>query len=50
MKFEIEASVKNNSKLQLYPGLSAVAEMILDKRDSVLTVKERNLIFKNDSI
>ena len=50
MKFEIEASVKNNQKLQLYPGFSAVAEMILDKRDSVLTVKERNLIFKNDSI
>jgi HlyD family secretion protein len=50
MKFEIEAKVKNDNNIQLYPGFSAVAEMILDKRDSVLTIKERNLIFKNDSI
>ncbi len=50
MKFEIEASVKNNQKHKLYPGFSAVAEMILDKRDSILSIKERNLIFKNDSI
>jgi len=50
MKFKIEASVKNNRNLQLYPGFSAVAEIILDKRDSVLCINERNLIFKNDSI
>nr|WP_320117527.1 efflux RND transporter periplasmic adaptor subunit [uncultured Marinifilum sp.] len=50
MKFDIEARVKNDKKIQLYPGFSAVAEMILDRRDSVLTIKERNLIFKNDSI
>ncbi|GAB7089282.1 efflux RND transporter periplasmic adaptor subunit [Marinifilum fragile] len=50
MKFDIEARVRNDNNIQLYPGFSAVAEMILDRRDSVLTIKERNLIFKNDSI
>ena len=50
MKFDIEAKVKNNTDLQLYPGFSAVAEMTLDKRDSVLTIKERNLIFDKDSV
>jgi len=50
MKFDIEAKVKNDQNIQLYPGFSAVAEMILDSRDSVLTINERNLIFNNDSI
>lgn len=50
MKFEIEAKVENHPHTQLYPGFSAVAEIILDKRDSVLTIKERNLIFKKDSV
>ncbi|MDQ2180756.1 efflux RND transporter periplasmic adaptor subunit [Marinifilum sp. D714] len=50
MKFDIEAKVRNDNNIQLYPGFSAVAEMILDRRDSVLSIKERNLIFKNDSI
>jgi HlyD family secretion protein len=50
MKFEIEAKVENHPNTQLYPGFSAVAEIILDKRDSVLTIKERNLIFKKDSL
>jgi RND family efflux transporter, MFP subunit len=50
MKFDIEAKVKNDKNIQLYPGFSAVAEIILDRRDSVLTIQERNLIFKNDSI
>jgi len=50
MKFEIEARVENNHDIQLYPGFSAIAEIILDKRDSVLTIKERNLIFKTDSL
>lgn len=50
MKFDMEANVKNKKHVQLYPGFSAVAEMILDRRDSVLTIKERNLIFNNDSI
>jgi HlyD family secretion protein len=50
MKFDIEAKVKNDKNIQLYPGFSAVAELILDRRDSVLTIKERNVIFKKDSI
>lgn len=50
MKFEIEAKVENHPDTQLYPGFSAVAEIILDKRDSVMTIKERNLIFKKDSL
>lgn len=49
MKFDIEAKVNNNLELKLYPGFSAVAEVILDSRDSALTIKERNLIFKKDS-
>lgn len=49
MKFDIEAKVLNQNQNQLYPGFSAVAEMILDQRDSVLSIKERNLVFKNDS-
>jgi len=50
MKFDIEAKVKNESHLILYPGFSAIAEMILDHRDSVLTIKERNLLFRKDSV
>ncbi len=49
MKFDIEAKVDNNQGIRLYPGFSAVAEIILDRRDSVLSIKERNLLFEKDS-
>lgn len=50
MKFEIEAKVENSDHIKLYPGFSAVAKIILDKREKVLCIKERNIIFAGDSL
>ncbi len=50
MKFEIEASVviPKETKM-LRSGFTAVADIILNKRENVLTIEERNLQFNNDT-
>ncbi len=50
MKFEIEAKVTFPDKSQIIrSGYSAIAEIILQKSDSTITINERNLIWEKDS-
>jgi HlyD family secretion protein len=50
MKFEIEANIKiSDSKKMVRSGYSAIANITLQRKDSILTIHERNLLFKHDS-
>ncbi len=48
IQFDIKAAVKLKKNIFLRAGYSANADIVLDKRDSVLAVNERNVIFEND--
>ncbi len=50
IQFEIKAAIGLQSNHFLRAGYSANADIVLDKRDSVIAVKESMLIFENDSI
>jgi HlyD family secretion protein len=50
IKFEIKAALTQPEDLFIRAGLSANADIILDQRDSVLAIKERDLLFANDSV
>ncbi|HBG40794.1 MAG TPA: efflux transporter periplasmic adaptor subunit [Porphyromonadaceae bacterium] len=47
--FEIKAAVQMPSDIFIRAGYSANAEVVLDKRDSVLTIPETCIEFSNDS-
>ncbi len=49
VKFNIKAKVLLKKGQTLRAGYSANADIILDKRDSVYTLKENSLIFRGDS-
>ncbi|MGB0931572.1 MAG: efflux RND transporter periplasmic adaptor subunit, partial [Chitinophagales bacterium] len=49
IQFEIKATVQTPKDDFIRAGYSANADIILDKRDSVLAVNERDLLFSNDS-
>ncbi|MFA8434161.1 MAG: efflux RND transporter periplasmic adaptor subunit [Marinifilaceae bacterium] len=49
IQFEIKAAVKLQKDYFIRSGYSANADIVLDKRDSVLAVNESLLEFKNDS-
>ena len=49
VKFEIKAAVEPAEDIFLRAGYSANADIILDRRDDVLSVKERDLLFEEDS-
>jgi HlyD family secretion protein len=49
IKYEFEASFQANG-LSLYSGFNAIAELTLEKKDSVLTIPEKCLSFKGDSV
>ena len=49
VKFEIKAAIQPTSSTFLRAGYSASGDIILDKRDEVLAIFERDLIFKEDS-
>jgi len=49
IQFEIKATVETPKDDFIRAGYSANADIILDKRDSVLAVNERDLLFSNDS-
>lgn len=49
IQFEIKAAIDLNQDFFLRAGYSANADIVLDKRDSVLSIKESLLIFENDS-
>ncbi len=50
IKFEIKAALEQPEDIFIRAGLSANADIILDKRDSVIALKERDLLFSNDSV
>jgi HlyD family secretion protein len=49
MKYDFEALLSVPDSVTVYSGFSATAEIILDKKDSVLAIAEKNLIFENDT-
>jgi len=49
VKFEVKAAIETNKDIFLRAGYSANADIILDRRDSVVSIKERDLIIEGDS-
>ncbi len=49
VKFEVKAAIQPRKDIFLRAGYSANGDIILDKRVNVLSVKERDLIIKEDS-
>jgi HlyD family secretion protein len=49
-KFDIEADVVLPNQKALYAGFSANAEIVIERKDSVLSLEEKYFIFKSDSI
>lgn len=50
IKFDIKAAIELKESVFLRAGFSATADIVLDKRDNVLAVKESNLIFDGDKV
>ena len=50
IQFEIKAAVNLNNELFLRAGYSANADIVLQVRDSVLAIKENDLLFENDKV
>lgn len=50
IKFDIKAALEQPEDIFIRAGLSANADIILDKRDSVWVLKERDLLFSKDTI
>jgi len=50
MKYNIEAVFHFTDSLQIYSGLNATAEFVLNERKDVLTLPESCLSFRNDSV
>jgi HlyD family secretion protein len=48
VKFDIRAAIALKESSFLRAGYSATADIVLDKRDQVLAIREGNLIFEND--
>ena len=49
MKYDFEALLAIPDSVTVFSGFSATAEIILEKKDSVLAINEKNLIFENDT-
>jgi len=49
VKFEVRAAIKPTEDVFLRAGYSANADIILDRREQVLAIKERNVIFENEA-
>ncbi len=49
IQFEIKAAVTLKEGVFLRSGYSANADIVLEKKDSVLAVKESNVLFENDT-
>lgn len=47
VQFQIRAAIKQNSQRQVRAGYSANADIVLDRRDDVLTLDEAALIFED---
>lgn len=49
VKFEVRAAVQPTEEIFLRAGYSANADIILDRRKSVVAIKERDVIFEDDT-
>ena len=49
VKFEIKAAITPNHKTFLRAGYSASGDIILDRKDQVLAIEERDVIFSGDT-
>ncbi len=49
VKFEVRAAIKPTEGVFLRAGYSANGDIILDKREQVIALQERDVIFSNDS-
>ena len=49
VKFEVKAAIKPREDIFLRAGYSANGDIILQRRDSVVSIKERDLVIKDDS-
>ena len=49
IQFEIKAAVKLKEGQFIRSGYSSTADIVLDRRDSVLAIKEKLITFRNDS-
>ena len=49
VKFEVRAAIKPTEDVFLRAGYSANGDIILDRRDQVIALQERDVIFRNDS-
>ena len=49
VKFEVRAAVKPTTEVFLRAGYSANADIILDRRKSVIAIKERDVLFEEDT-
>lgn len=50
IQFEIRAAITLKEEVRLRAGYSANADIVLEKKDSVLVVQESNLIFEQDKV
>ena len=49
VKFEVRAAIKPTKEVFLRAGYSANADIILDRRENVVSIKERDVIFEEDT-
>lgn len=49
VKFEVRAAIKPSKEIFLRAGYSANADIILDRRQNVIAIKERDVIFEDDT-
>ncbi len=49
VKFEVRAAIKPTQDVFLRAGYSANADIILDRRENVMAIKERDVIFDDDT-
>jgi HlyD family secretion protein len=49
VKFEVRAAIKPSEDIFLRAGYSANADIILDRREDVVAIKERDVYFEDDS-
>ena len=49
VKFEVRASVEPDTSIFLRAGYSASGDIILEKKENVLAIKERDVLFEDDS-
>jgi HlyD family secretion protein len=50
MKYEFEALFKARRDVSVYSGFNAIAELEIERKDSVLTIPDKCLLFRGDSV